>query len=212
MGIPLRQILIAIPQMLICGAMCGAVYDMIRILRVLMNVSAYTHVGRHVGEIRFPVIGAVKKRMTPSRIGKLLILGIGDILFFVITACLFSIFLANTVSGVFRWFFLIAAGVGFVLYYFSVGKLVMLASEIIAAVVCTAARYMLWLIRLPFLIFLQVCKKCGRIIRKHIISPIHQRYLLKIRERYTSRIQQELTAAVQFSVERSELNHAASEE
>lgn len=206
MGISLSQTLNAMLYMVLCGVFCGILYDGIRILRVLFHVAHYSQAGRKFSEIRFPLIGAAHRRVQTkfSTHRAEFWLFAGDILFAVCAACSFSITLAVFGSGIFRWFYLLCAGIGFFAYYFTCGKFVMLASEWIAGVMHTIVRYGIWLLCAPFRLFGKIAVILARVIHRRIGLPVRRTVQHFIGQRYTRKMQQNLFAVVQISEERSD--------
>lgn len=192
--------------MLFCGILWGILYDGIRISRVLTRLAVYTHAGNRLAHLGLPLIGAPKERKKTPHSRRLagVMMAIGDVFFFAAAACIFSVLLVHAASGVFRWFYLLAALLGFAAYYFTLGRAVMLSSEIIAAVVRTVFRYLFWLFCLPFRLLGKLSRWLRRKIQHAVLLPLRNAALLRERKRYTERIQKELPTAIRLSYERSD--------
>ena len=206
MGISQNQEFAAVFYMFLCGILCGSLYDIIRISRVFLRLSSYTCIGGKLSAIHLPLIGCsvpLCKRNFSHCLTNIL-LGAGDTLFGVISGCLFSVFLAHFADGVFRWFFAISAVIGFVLYYLTLGRLIMSVSEIIVGVIRIIFRYCIWGILLPFraLQFLLCC--LIRRTNRHIILPLKDYLSFRADIRFTERKKAELPHELILLYERSD--------
>ena len=127
----------------------------------------------------------------------------GDIVFFVLAASVFSIYLYHAASGEFRWFYLAGSVLGFLLYYFTIGRVVMFFSEIIAFALRVCVRYAIWVAVLPLRVLLWLCKRTVCEVHKRIAVPVrvyfrHRRYV-----RYTAYMKKKLPSDIRFLEERS---------
>lgn len=95
---------------LIIGALLGIVYDIFRIQRITMASDV-----KHL------------------QIIKDIIIFIEDIIFSVISAVVIIIMIFHVNNGRIRWFALFGAGIGFLIYYHTAGRIVMICSERIIA-------------------------------------------------------------------------------
>ena len=115
-----------------CGVFLGAVYDVIRFVRVLFSID---------------VGNPFRKKKKTAVLGYLFV-GVGDVLFFAIAAALMCIFFFLMGDGRMRWFALAGAYGGFYLYYHTVGRLfigisscvVGLCKRVIKSVFCLLAK------------------------------------------------------------------------
>ena len=132
---------------LLLGIGLGTFYDVFRITRVLLGVHYSRRAARRLQAIELPFL-TPKKRNSESR-------ALGVVVFFEDLAfCLFAgialillFYQAN--NGKFRFPVLLCTGAGFLLYRATLGRLVMLFSEVIAFLIETLARYLLFFILLP---------------------------------------------------------------
>ncbi len=206
MGISQKQEFAAVLFMLLCGVLCGILYDIFRISRVLLRLSSYTRTGEKFAAVRLPLIGCSaswSKQKIPILL-KNILLGAGDTLFGVVSGCLFSIFLAHYANGVFRWFFLVSACIGFFLYYFTLGYIVMTASEIIAGIIRIVFRYFAWFVMLPFRALKFALKAVISRIYRHLFIPIKKSARFRLEIRYTEKIKKELPNELILSYERGD--------
>ena len=125
------------------GTLLGAVYDIIRFIRVLFNI-----------DVRSPF----KK----GRFGLMPFLGyvavcIGDLLFFVIAAILLCVFFFLTGDGQMRWYGLAGAFLGFVLYYNTFGRLFIRVAELLNSLIKRVIRFLLCKIGFVLKKIRQIC-------------------------------------------------------
>lgn len=140
-------------QAFLLGILLGVLHDANRLVRVICGV--------HYSEKRFQALYArplpvVHRPIRTREAGRLrrgglaVLILLQDILFFVAAAIGIVLIQYEHNSGRFRLFVLIAAVVGFLLYYFTVGKLVMLLSEGIVFCLKAAVCIVLGTISRPF--------------------------------------------------------------
>lgn len=197
MGISLAREGTAFLYSVLLGGILGVLYDAVRILRVFFGVSAYSLGARRLSEISFPLIGPLLPRHSPNkkRIWALLLLGVGDVLFALLAAVLFSVFLYVAASGYFRWFYLFGCGIGFFGYYFTVGKLVILSSETIVFLFRVFLRYILWI----FLVPLRFLRWCTGLFLLHCVQPVLRKIRYRMALQYTRRVRSRLWRLIRFS-------------
>jgi len=99
------------------GAICGVLYDVIRLLRLLFGVDVRSPF-RKKGIRRWFSYGFVV---------------LGDLFFFAVAAVLMCVFFFLTGDGRARWYGLVGAGFGFFCYYHTFGRLLMAVAERIAS-------------------------------------------------------------------------------
>ena len=92
---------------IVVGALLGAVYDTVRFFRVLFSLRAES---------------PLKKRGVRPWISFLLV-ALGDLFFWAVSAVTLCIFFFLTGDGRMRWYGLAGAGLGFFCYYHTVGRL-----------------------------------------------------------------------------------------
>ena len=206
MGISQKQEFSAVLFMILCGVLCGILYDIVRISRVLLRISAYSNTSKKLSSVHFPLIGMAlaSESCNIPFVLKNILLAAGDMLFGVVGGCLFSVFLAHYASGIFRWFFLFSAGFGFFLYYFSFGRVVMIASEGITAIIRVILLYVQWLLLLPFRIILSAAKILICNLYQKLLIPVKVTAAFRAALRYTEKIKNELPTELTLSCERSD--------
>ena len=132
------------------GVISGALYDVVRLQRVLLGMNRYTLAAErpafcpHFVKVHSGSIHRGKGFL------KRIVLAIQDVVFCVTVSILVAILLFSQNNGEFRGFVLIGLGIGFAAYYFTVGKLVITASEYIVFALKTAVLYIVYYITYPF--------------------------------------------------------------
>lgn len=121
---------------IILGAVFGVFYDVIRILRLMRPNNK-----KAKSKPKNDNNGKQKNvRLSIVRAGTVLTF-VGDALFLSFCGVVFSVFVFYTNDGVFRGFMAVGAIIGFSVYYFTVGRLVMLVSEKIITAVRRAVAF-----------------------------------------------------------------------
>ena len=136
---------------LLFGIGMGVLYDCIRIQRVLLGISRYTKA--ESAPVFCPAFLRMRKKRTGKwkKLAKFVCLVLQDILFCLSVGILVSILLFYRNDGVFRGFVLVGATVGFVVYYFTVGRLIISISEYIVFALRTAFLYFVYYVSYPFI-------------------------------------------------------------
>lgn len=188
----------AILAFLLLGLLCGALYDVVRILRVLCGLASYSAAGRAFREKRLPWIGSVYR--PPRRRTQWLRscqIAAGDIVFCLTAAVLLSVCLFDFGYGTLRWFYLVSCAVGFLAYRAGPGRLVMFFSETIAFGVRVALAYLYWIVRLPFRLAWRALRAAGLLLRRMLFAPLVRRLARRRRIAYTRRVQNNLLSTLQ---------------
>lgn len=172
------------------GVGMGTLYDCIRIQRVLFGICRYTKAAN--APAFCPTFLKVRKKRAGKgkEIIKASFLVLQDIVFCLAAGILVSILLFYRNDGVFRGFVLIGAALGFVTYYFTVGRLVISASEYIVFAIRTAFLYAVYYVSLPFI-------RLGRFSVERIggaIQRAREKRLERIRASYHARVCREMLA------------------
>lgn len=162
----IRQALILVYSLII-GAALGAVYDTIRIQRVMLGVK-YGHKSvKMLGEVKLPLIGvrksssskAVKKIKAVMRLLRNIIILFQDIFFFIFAGLVVTVFVYHANFGQIRWFALFGLVLGFFVYYNTVGRIIMLCSEFIAFFIRALLSYLWYFIYVPVKFIAGIIKK-----------------------------------------------------
>lgn len=154
----------------VIGASLGVLYDLFRLSRALVGVRYSDRFSARLAAVRLPLIGCMPSNREPRKRGEFfrnLYVAIGDVIFFLCASVVVTVFLYHINNGILRWY--LAAGMifGFVLYYFSVGKLTVLLSEPFAFAVHSLFRYLAYFTYRPLaFLWRAVRKKMGIVYRK----------------------------------------------
>lgn len=120
MEICIEKQLINIVYSVILGLIFGGIYDIIRITQVLCRIVSYSG-SKGSGY-------CVMKKGKPAAV----VFAVTDSLFMLTVCVIFSLFTYAADNGHFRMFMPFSALAGFVLYYNTLGRLVMLVSDAVA--------------------------------------------------------------------------------
>lgn len=133
MEISQKVLALALLYSAVVGAALGMLYDVFRIIRVAMKPS--------------PGMPATLRAVYDA-IGDTVIFT-EDILFSFAAALVVIVFLFHINDGQLRWFVLAGAGIGFMLYYITVGRLLLLCAEAIISFIRMIIRFVLSLTLIP---------------------------------------------------------------
>lgn len=140
MEIFIEKQLISVGYSFILGLIFGASYDIIRMIHILSGTMSFS---------------AGKKQVKTGALPFVLFL-ITDFIYMSAVSVVFSVFVYIVNYGDFRWYLLFGAVVGFVLYHFTVGRVVAYFSDVLARAIRTVLCYT---VALPLRLLLRVVKK-----------------------------------------------------
>jgi hypothetical protein len=162
---------------LITGAFLGAIYDCVRILRCILGIEYYTK------PVRLKLKKSKKERGGKiSKIKENTVMLITDIIFFVFCGIFLSIIVYYVNSGIVRWYILAFCLIGFAVYYFTVGKLVISVSNIIAGVIREIISCVIYLLLFPFKPVVPMTKKLFLTVKGKLIAKNRQKKAENTRE------------------------------
>ncbi len=175
----------AILWAIILGAVFAAVYDGLRVVRMLLCSQGIRKL--KIAE-KIPTVklagGAAGEHL------QMLFANITDVLYSVFAAAAFCIFIYYTNNGRFRWFLLLSCILGFVLYRCSVGIAVKAAFGYITGIIRTLCGFLLYVLTRPAVL---VCRGA-----KRLTVPVRERIQRKIKIKETEKIGRSLRDAVRF--------------
>ncbi len=119
---------------LIMGLFLGVLYDLVKLTRIFFKIGSCSRITEILCAKKLPIIGDLTPPNTNRECDSATVRAvyfIGDILYAVISAAFYSLFLFHAIRGHVRWYFIVASAIGFFLYYFSVSKLVLCIFEVI---------------------------------------------------------------------------------
>lgn len=135
---------------IILGLIFGALYDIIRIIHIIVGVSSYS------GE----------KTMKTGRLPRLFFFT-ADLIYMAAVTVMLSVFLYEFADGDLRMYLLLAAAAGFTVYYNTAGKLVMAVSETIVKGIRTVFRIVI--VR-PTVFVLRLLKMTAEWLFRHTVG------------------------------------------
>ena len=169
MGINPTLLLRLLAASVIVGMALGLVYDVLRICRVMMGMSRYTAAAS--APIFCPRFYKPRRKMGCSRVSdfvKSAVLIAQDFFFCVTFGIAVALLLFSRNGGEFRGFVLLGALLGFAAYYFTVGRLVIRASEYVVFAIRTALLYAVYYVTLPFIAAI-------RFVGRHVMNMVNAR-------------------------------------
>ena len=183
MEIYIERQLAGILYALIVGAALGAVYDVLRISRVILGL----HPGVAGFSRRLPLVGEVARTHTHGGLFSSAVIFVEDILFFAAATVVYTVFVYHAGDGDNRWFFTLAAVCGFALYFVTVGRLVLRASGAIRFFLCAALDYTLFFALLP-----------ARFVLHRAILPLRRRIRVRLLEKTRKKAKKRLENDLRF--------------
>lgn len=142
---------------LLLGVFLGAVYDLLRITRVFLGVHYSHRTAKRLQQLQLPLLKPKGKKRESRALGVVVFLE--DFLFCLFAGILLILLFYELNNGKIRYLAFLCAGAGFLLYRGTLGRLVMLFSEMIAFVLETAFRYMLFFFLFPLRYLIGKLKK-----------------------------------------------------
>ncbi len=133
---------------LLLGIGLGALYDLFRLTRVFLGVHYSRRAARRLQEMRLPLLTPYKKHAESRALG--VVVFFEDLFFCLAAGVALVLLFYEANNGKFRFPVLIAAAAGFLLYRGTLGRIVMLFSEVIAFLIETACRYLVFFLLFPF--------------------------------------------------------------
>ena len=169
------------------GLIFGAEYDIIRIIHIICNIASYDG----------------KERKINRGMGSFLIFFILDLVYSISVTALFSFFTYLVNSGRPRVFMLVSAFLGFVVYYFTLGRVVMIFSELIVGFI---KKVLYYLIVVPFRFVLKVFARIVIFIYSltvaHVVAVVRKLYLALVSDIYKSNIKRDISFEYKFPKEK----------
>ena len=187
---------------LIMGVFLGFVYDIIRIVRSASGVGNYSSFSIKLSKIKLPFLSVPcdKKKKNLSRIFSFILIFISDLLFALICSVSYSLFLFHTIRGQVRLYFILASGIGFLVYRFTASKFLITILECVLFISKTILRYVFKLISLPFLLIAVFIKKLLSLVKARILSPFFEKLRYRRARSYTIRIKSRLCTDIRFDI------------
>ena len=165
------------------GMSAGAFNDISRIIRAFLGVRYSKRSFERLYAIKFPFVGPLNSER-PERVWNRRALSVliffQDILLFVYLGCGVVVLNYYLNRGQFRLYTIAAATVGFVVYYFTLGRIVMLLSEGIIFILRALFKIFFYIISRPFVfvfgLVLRILRKLAKKLRRAIEKKRSMRY------------------------------------
>lgn len=183
MEIYIETQLLNIAYSVILGLIFGALYDIIRIVHILCNIASYSgeNVGMKRGKIAFAIFF------------------ICDAVYMVAVTALYSLFTYWANNGTFRLFLFVSACIGFLLYYFTLGRVVMFFSEAVARFLRLIFKYA---IVIPLRFIVKTVKKCALFVYGHTFKKFFRAVKRMHALIINSGIQKSVVRDIRFDLEK----------
>ncbi len=156
------------------GALLGAIYDTIRLFRVLFGVCHYADI-LPKWQVPMPFI-TYKKEKKHSMLFVNIFLAIQDVCFCFLAGILIAILLFYGNNGNFRGFVLLGLSAGFLLYYVTLGQLLIRISEYIILAIKIAILYTVFYVTRPILFLAHKIKRVHAMILEKVFMQRLRRY------------------------------------
>ena len=151
MEISIVDQLIVSAMSLVLGIVFGAIYDIVRIWRTFLGIDYESKGVERLRRLKFPLIkNQLTKKEKQGKLAQGIVLFITDIIYFLAITIIMIIFVYYVNSGVVRWYIFIGAMLGLLIYYFTVGKIVISVSEYIKFGIKVVMSYLVYFILRPF--------------------------------------------------------------
>lgn len=153
---------------IILGFTSGLIYDFIRIIRVFLGIRYVNRFTEKLSAKKFKFIkNPFYKKETKTKREAIKVF-ITDIIYFVIMTPIFMIFLYHQNNGSVRWFVFFSVVLGFLSYYFTVGKIIISVSEYIVFYIKAFFLHVIFFISKPLIPILKFIKNKSVYIRGKI--------------------------------------------
>ena len=168
---------------LVVGAALGALYDVVRVIRVMLGLRpGFSH-----RRVKLPLIGTLGEGVCPKGAFAWLLVFFGDLIYFFSATVIYVVFIFQAANGEARWFFTLGALLGFLLWFFTAGRLVLRFAETICLVFRCALRYTAFFLSFPILL-----------AYKKALLPLAGRIEEKIGEKRTKKARKTLAKSLRF--------------
>ena len=129
------------------GICLGGAYDLLRLTRVFLGVHYSRRAAKRLQEIRLPFLKPYQKKKESAALG--VVVFIEDLCFCIFTGVAIVLLFYIQNNGKIRASAFLCIGAGFFLYRATLGRIVMLFSEVIAFLVETAIGYAVFFLLYP---------------------------------------------------------------
>lgn len=185
-----KEFLIFVLRSFICGIFLGAVYDVFRILRIFFKItSCPSRSADRLYSVDYPLIGSISTGNVRSKTIGSVMLFVSDVLFSVIAAIAVVLVAFFENDGKIRVECLAITAIGFVIYYVSAGRLVMLFSAYITFAIRLSGAYLRYLLLLPIRLIYGILRKLYVRLYAYVDLRVKHYIITKDSKKYTSYIE-----------------------
>lgn len=171
------------------GVLLGALYDTLRLSRVLLGVCHYADISLKM-RIPSPFGERLRSPRKRSSVFREALLAVEDLVFCLAVGAVMMLLLFYGNDGGFRGFVLLGLLAGFLLYYATLGALVVRASEYLVFWLKTAVLYAAFYITRPFVFLFRFLRKTAR----RVYESVSRRVAMRRLRRYDEKKRKELLA------------------
>ncbi len=183
MEIFIEKQLINIVYSVILGLIFGGIYDIIRIVHIFCGIASYSG-------------GAVKMKHGIVPFGIFFLL---DMAYMLTVTVIFSVFIFAVNNGGFRSYLLVSVIFGMIIYLLTVGRVVMLLSEMIVNFLRCVFEL---LVAKPVRFVVRLCGKCVGFLYSHTVGRIVRLLMRMSGYRYTEKMKHRLAYDIAFTDEK----------
>lgn len=177
---------------IVVGAGVGLIYDGIRLSRAIVGIRYTDRLSRRFSAVYFPLIGILPQKEAPQRKRReffiCLYVAMGDVLFFLLASVATVVYLYHANDGIVRWYLLSGLFLGFLLYYFTVGKITVNLFEVITLTLRLLLAYIAYFTVRPLTCVLRVLSKA----LARLWHAAYGRYQIFVMKKYTEKIEKAL--------------------
>lgn len=183
------------------GLLLGMLYDVIRLTRITLGIAVYSDVSARLYRQKLPLLKESRAYIKCiSGKGTLagVLLFVGDIVYALVSAAVYSVFLFHAIRGQVRWYFIVSSAVGFFAYYFTVSKLFLAVLEAVMFVLRVMLRYMTELLLLPMRVVARLVISIAKIVKMRLVLPLVQGIKYRRSVKYTEKMRLRLGIDMRF--------------
>lgn len=189
MEISVAEQLFALLYSVAVGALLGLMWDLVRLGRSFLGLRNSSGILSLEGK-RLPLIGEMGRK-TVRRSGALadVFVFVVDLIYFVVASIVFCVFVFHANYGNGRWFLVAGCAVGFILWFFTLGRVVMALSDLFGFIIACLGAYIRFFLTLPI-----------RLINKYVVVPVFRAIAFRASVFYTEKQEKHLGKALFFKV------------
>ncbi len=172
------------------GILLGFLYDLFFLLRALFGADTGKRGSTPLSRLRYPLLPLDFGQKGPTVLRRgvgLAVTFLFDFLYAICGGILFLLFAYWQNDGIFRLYYLVAAALGFFLYYVSLGRLFSACFSSLLFLLRLTLAYLFLFIRVPTLWLRQLWRRMLAALFMQAFCPIYAAVALSIRKRHATR-------------------------